>query len=79
MTFLSSTTNFEFPPIFPVSPVSRKLLFPHFEKYPLFSKNSPSFYILYVYFVPPYFDHDEFMHHQMHVLDAPGRIDEQLC
>jgi len=24
-----------------------------------------------VYFVSPYFDHEAFMHHPMHVLDAP--------
>jgi len=30
------------------------------------------FYILYVFFVFPEFDHDAFMHHTMHVLDAPG-------
>src|SRR6218665_126411 len=55
-------------------PVSRKLLFPpYFQKFsPLFSKNSPAFYILFVYFVSPYFDHDAFMHHPMHVLDAPA-------
>ena len=34
---------------------------------PLFYTNSPAFYILYVYFVSPYFDHNAFMH----VLDAP--------
>jgi len=34
-------------------------------------KNSPGFYILYVYFFPSYFDHDAFMHNPMHVLDAP--------
>jgi len=45
----------------------------YFEKFPpLFSKNSPSFYILYVYFVSPYFDHDAFMHHPMRVLGAPA-------
>ena len=38
---------------------------------PLFYKNSPAFYILYVYFVSPFFNHDAFMHHPMHVLDAP--------
>src|SRR6218665_1648604 len=38
---------------------------------PLFYTNSPAFYILCVYF-PPYFDHDAFMHHPMHVLDAPA-------
>jgi len=54
----SSTTNFEFPPIFPVSVhfplVSRKLLFPPlFRKIslPVFEKFT-CFYILYVYFVP---------------------------
>jgi len=53
-------------------PVSQKLLFPpYFEKFaPLFSKNSPAFYILYVYFVSPHFDHDAFMHHPMHVLSV---------
>jgi len=49
--------NYYFPPIFKNSP--------------LFWKNSPAFYILYVYFVPPYFGHDVFMHHPMQVLDAP--------
>jgi len=28
--------------------------------------------MLYMYFVSPYFYHDAFMHHTMHVLDAPG-------
>jgi len=28
--------------------------------------------MLYVFFVSPYFDHDAFMHHTMHVLDAPA-------
>src|SRR6218665_1317269 len=46
---------------------------PCFHKYHLFSKNSPAFYILFVYLVFPYmyFDHDAFMHHPMHVLDVP--------
>ena len=30
------------------------------------------FYILYVFFVSPYHYRDAFMHHTMHVLDAPG-------
>jgi len=56
-------------------PVSRKLLFPpYFEKFPPLYKNSPAFYILYVYFVSPYFDHDAFMHHPMHVLNAPAYL-----
>src|SRR6218665_427031 len=29
------------------------------------------FYILFLFFVSPYVDHDAFMHHTMHVLDAP--------
>src|SRR6218665_2936683 len=68
-----------FPPIFPVSvhfpPVSRKLLFPPYvDKFLSVLDKSTCFYILYVYFVsPPYSDHDAFMHHPMHVLDAPGR------
>ena len=24
--------------------------------------------------LPPYFDHDAFMHHAVHVLDTPGHI-----
>jgi len=68
-----------FLPIFLVSvsvhfpPVSRKLLFPSllWKMSPLFYKNSPAFYILYVNFVSPCFDHDAFMHYPMHVLDAP--------
>jgi len=53
--------------------VSRKLFFP-----PLW-KISPCFrkiHLVFTYFMcisfPPYFDHDGFMHHPMHVLDAPG-------
>src|SRR6218665_2571268 len=73
------TTNFKFPPIFPVSvhfpPAFREHYYsPSFSKPTPFSKNSPAFYILYVYFVSPYFDHDAFMHHPMHVLDVPASI-----
>jgi len=39
----------------------------------MFSKNLPVLNVLYVFFVSPYFDHDAFMHHTMHVLDAPGQ------
>jgi len=31
-------------------------------------------HILRVFRFPPYFYHDAFMHHPMHVLDAPGNI-----
>ena len=67
------------PPVFPVSvhfspfpPVSRKIIIsPNSKKFPPpFKKNSPAFYILYVYFVSPHFDHDASMHHTMHALDA---------
>jgi len=58
-------------------PIWGKLLFP-----PTFSNFSPApwfrkiyvFYIPYAFFVSPYFDHDAFMHHAMHVLDAPVYI-----
>src|SRR6218665_177960 len=55
-----------------ISPLIREnLFFPLlFKISPLFSKNVTAFYILYVYF-HPYFDHHEFMHHPMHLLDAP--------
>jgi len=41
-----------------------------------FSANLRAFYRLYVFFVSPYFYHDAFMHHTMHVglLDAPGTL-----
>ena len=63
--FIVITHKFRIPPIFAMSihfpPISKKLFFP------LFSANVHVFYMLYVFFVPPYF-----MHHTMHVLDAPG-------
>src|SRR6218665_1837464 len=78
--FLVIDHKFRISPLFSlfqyISPsVSRKLFISYFYKFPpLVSPNSPAFYILYVYFVPPYFDHDAFMHHPMHVLDAPGCV-----
>jgi len=71
-------TNFEFPPCFrcfstfppyfeknyPFLPTFANIL-PWFRKFTCFD-------ILYVFFVSPYFDYDAFMHHTMHVLDAPG-------
>src|SRR6218665_1292857 len=78
--FLVIDHKFRISPLFclfqNISPsYSRKLIIsPSFSKiFPLFSKNSTAFYILYVYF-PPNFDHDAFMHHPMHVLDAPDSI-----
>src|SRR6218665_1640987 len=46
---------------------------------PLFSRNSPAFYVLFMYFFPPYFDQDAFMHHPMHVLDASGHTYIVTC
>jgi len=72
-----SPTNFEFPPVFSVLvhfPLFRENYYfpPTFKNFsPMFSTNSPAFYMLSVYLVPSYFDHDAFMHHPMHVLDAP--------
>ena len=54
-----------------ISPLFRENYYfpPYFDKCPppLFYTNSPAFYILYVYFVSPYFYHDAFMHHPMQV------------
>src|SRR6218665_2477190 len=70
------TTNFQFllfslfhcfSPYFAKNIVSRIL-----ENVPLFSLNLRFFYLLHMYFVSPYFDHDAFMHHTMHVLHAPA-------
>jgi len=30
--------------------------------------------LIYGFLLPPYFDHDAFMHHALHVPDTPGRI-----
>src|SRR6218665_1771993 len=32
------------------------------------------FGLIYVFLLPPYFDHDAFMHHALHVLDAPALV-----
>src|SRR6218665_2920037 len=54
-------------------PVSENLVFsPAFQNFPLISFNLPVLNVLYVFFVSPYFDHDAFMHHTVHVLDASG-------
>jgi len=73
---LSLTTNFEFPLYFPCfdsfSPlISGNFSFPlTFAKFPPDFIKLTCFYILYMYFVSPYFYQDAFMHHTMHVLDA---------
>src|SRR6218665_3622961 len=69
MTFFSHRPQISnFPP-----PVSRKLLFtPTLKNFPLYFRK---IHLLFTCFMcisfPPYFDHDAFMHHPMHILDAP--------
>src|SRR6218665_639225 len=55
-----------------ISPLIRKkILFPPaFKTFPPAFVKFTCFYMLSVYFVPPYFYHDAFMHDIMHVLDA---------
>ena len=76
--FRSSTTNFEFPPIFPVAvhfPLFREnYYFPH-----LLCKIALCFrkiHLLFTYFMcisfPSDFDHDAFLHRPIHALDAPA-------
>jgi len=56
--------------IFP--PVSRKLFFPpYFNKFSLCFTQIHLLYTCFTCIFPPYFDHDAFKHHPMHVLDAP--------
>jgi len=75
--FLVINHKFRIPPIFPVS-----VHFPLFRKkyyFPLLLQIFPTsfkqIHRLFTYFTcisfPPYFDYDAFMHHPMHVLDAP--------
>src|SRR6218665_2543521 len=66
--FYSSTTNFGFPLFFLIR---ENLLFSlTFQNFPLCF---PKIQQLFTYFtcISPYFYHDAFMHHPMHVLDAP--------
>src|SRR6218665_1706097 len=57
----------------------------HFSFPPTFTNFPPCFrqiHLLFTYFTcifPPYFDHDAFMHHPMHVLDAPGQKGWTQC
>jgi len=70
---------FHFPPIFPVS-VHFPQCFAKIITAPYFGKFLPCFIKIYLHFAyfmcisfSPYFDHDAFMHHPMHVLDAPDK------
>src|SRR6218665_3138158 len=56
-------------------PISQKILFPPKCTLKLFPPVFFKFtcvYILYMYFVSPYFDHDAFMNHTIHILNAPA-------
>ena len=76
--FCSSTTNVLFPPYFnsfsPFFSIFKQNSFsPYFCKFlSWFRKISVFFYILSAIFFAPYYDHDAFMHHTMHVLDGPA-------
>jgi len=50
------------------------LIFPSSVHFPICFRKLTCFYMLYMYFVSPYFDHDAFMHHTMRVLDASESI-----
>src|SRR6218665_2037544 len=69
-------SKFLFPPIFAVLvhfPYFAKIILSPFYFFKFHSDfvKLTCFYMPYVFFVPPCFDHDAFMHHTMHVLDAP--------
>src|SRR6218665_1443822 len=73
-------SNFpHFPPIFAISvhfpPFRENYSFPPtFTNFPpILGKFTCILHTLRVYF-SPYFDHDAFMHHPMHVLDAPAYV-----
>ena len=54
-------------------PLFQKKFFPpSFNNFSLFSIDLCDFYLIYVFFLPPCFDHDAFMHHTIHILDAPA-------
>src|SRR6218665_2589871 len=56
---------------FPLFP--ENYYFPYFDKFPpVLEKFTCFLHAFSVFSFPPYFDHDAFMHHPMHVLDAPG-------
>ena len=64
-----------FPPIFPVSLFQKNIISP------LLWTISLTVFLIHLLFTysmcisfTPYFDHDAFMHHLMHVLDAPGHV-----
>ena len=75
--FLVIDHKFRISPLFSlfqyISPLFREHVSfpPTFPNFPPLLGKFTCFLILYVYFFPPYFDHDAFMHHPMHVLDAP--------
>ena len=73
--FLVNDRKFRISPLFSlfqyISPCFAKIIISPSKNFiPCFQKN----YLLFTYFMcisfPPYFDHDAFMHHPLHVLDA---------
>src|SRR6218665_2170867 len=61
-----------FPPYF-----DKIILSPTFKNAPLFSANLRVFLHTLCVFRPPYFYHHSFIHHTMHVLDAPAILCER--
>ena len=74
LDFLENFTNVTFSRKnipFSSAKISDDLFIPYFSKFPpVFQKFNTFLHTLRVF--PPYFDHDAFMHHPMHVLDAPA-------
>ena len=58
-----------FPPV-----LEKQSLFPFFLNSQLFSLDLSVFCITLAFISSPYFDHDAFMHHTLHVLDAHGPL-----
>src|SRR6218665_4230335 len=75
--FLVIDHKFWIPPYFPsfstfLPLIAKNSYFPPtFTNFPPVFGKFTSFLHTFCVF-PPYFDHDAFMHHPMHVLDAPG-------
>ena len=51
-----------------------RLFPPYFHKFPPVFKKFITFLHALCVISPPYFDHDAFMHHPMHVLDASANV-----
>src|SRR6218665_1771355 len=83
MTFLVVESKFRIPSYFrcfhTFPTISENFLFsPYFSNSPLILLNLLVFTYILDFLFPHYFDHDAFMHHTMHVLDAPENISRPL-